>query len=469
VAQAAPRATPPRESVMWEEENTSEKKAASPDPAAGRGRAALRMAAAAALDDDDDDMDFKAPGAQLVPKTRKITTAEKVAAKEAEEAAAAIAAAVKKAVAEEQRKAEEVQRKALAAQAASAARLHKQKLSEALQAQHTLLYEQVQSGTLPPPRQATWTEAVSASVVELLPGAKSFFDIFGVAPPANQLAELVSEDPDAADRLKGLEGEAAAAVAAASAKWAKEKAAWVKEKAALEQRATSAEARAETAEAKAERSALSLMELRGQRTTSSRSRGGVVAGGLSSSGAEHAAGSGMGSGSHLTPRVAERGGSPSSGGSAGATTETLSSERPGAAGDGARDGVALGAALPVDDSFEYYNGGPNGPSSSSLADLLADMEETTKAAGRHLGRVSDMEGDRDPDNKLSLTGQKLLLEEQEAAKATANGEQAEAPAKYTAIKEPAEELKAISEGLSALGLDKDDRAKVEADVEEDMC
>jgi hypothetical protein len=144
---------------------------------------------------EDDDMDYH-------------VAAEAVMARNKTDAAA-IAKAVSEAIAEEQRKAHSMQRKALAAQAANAARLHKQKLQEALEAQHTLLYEQLQSGALPPPRQTTWSEAVSASVAEIIPGAKSFFE-----------------------KLTALGGEAAAAMAMAQ---------WSVEKEALESRVSAAE------------------------------------------------------------------------------------------------------------------------------------------------------------------------------------------------------------------------------------
>ncbi|KOO34095.1 hypothetical protein Ctob_014126 [Chrysochromulina tobinii] len=162
---------------------------------------------------------------------------------------ATIAITVAKAVAEEARKGKEAQTRALAAQGAQAARLHKEKLQEALQAQHAALYEQMLQGTLPPPRQATWSEALT----DVLPGAKSLFDIFGAETHSQAGSQARSQ------ARSHRVNEAATVVPAASAQWQQEKA-------ALEARLRLAEERAKVAEAKAESSALALIEARGRQT-----------------------------------------------------------------------------------------------------------------------------------------------------------------------------------------------------------
>jgi len=239
--------------------------------AAKKGSVALLAAAAAEVghDDDDDDDDGMTtigltPSALPVPLTPKhrvrklLSETERSAAAthkvdkdvDADEVVdATIAITVAKAVAEEARKGKEAQTRALAAQGAQAARLHKEKLQEALQAQHAALYEQMLQGTLPPPRQATWSEALT----DVLPGAKSLFDIFGAETHSQAGSQARSQ------ARSHRVNEAATVVPAASAQWQQEKA-------ALEARLRLAEERAKVAEAKAESSALALIEARGRQT-----------------------------------------------------------------------------------------------------------------------------------------------------------------------------------------------------------
>ena len=241
--------------------------------AAKKGSVALLAAAAAEVDHDDDDDDDDdgmttiglTPSALPVPlmpehRVRKLLSeTERSAAAthkvdkdvDADEVDvdATIAITVAKAVAEEARKGKEAQTRALAAQGAQAARLHKEKLQEALQAQHAALYEQMLQGTLPPPRQATWSEALT----DVLPGAKSLFDIFGAETHSQAGSQFRSQ------ARSHRVNEAATVVPAASAQWQQEKA-------ALEARLRLAEERAKVAEAKAESSALALIEARGRQT-----------------------------------------------------------------------------------------------------------------------------------------------------------------------------------------------------------
>ena len=238
--------------------------------AAKKGSVALLAAATAEVDHDDDDDDDDGmttigltPSALPVPLTPKhrvrklLSETERSAAAthevdkdvDADEVTATVAITVAKAVAEEARKGKEAQTRALAAQGAQAARLHKEKLQEALQAQHAALYEQMLQGTLPPPRQATWSEALT----DVLPGAKSLFDIFGAE--AHSQAGSQARSQARSHRVD----EAATVVPAASAQWQQEKA-------ALEARLRLAEERAKVAEAKAESSALALIEARGRQT-----------------------------------------------------------------------------------------------------------------------------------------------------------------------------------------------------------
>eukprot|EP00900_Chrysochromulina_parva_P001904 jgi/Chrpa1/11714/Chrysochromulina_OHIO_Genome00018085-RA len=240
--------------------------------AAKKGSVALLAAAAAEVDHDDDDDDDDGmttigltPSALPVPLTPKHRVHKLLSETERSAAAthkvdkdvdadevdvdATIAITVAKAVAEEARKGKEAQTRALAAQGAQAARLHKEKLQEALQAQHAALYEQMLQGTLPPPRQATWSEALT----DVLPGAKSLFDIFGAETHSQAGSQFRSQ------ARSHRVNEAAAVVPAASAQWQQEKA-------ALEARLRLAEERAKVAEAKAESSALALIEARGRQT-----------------------------------------------------------------------------------------------------------------------------------------------------------------------------------------------------------
>ncbi len=339
----------PKTPAAEEEDDLFEMKAA-----AERGSIALRAAAAAELDDDDDDM--------VAPKrhVRKLSAAEVAHTADTDEL---VAAAVAKAIAEEARKAKEAQARALAAQAAQAARLHKEKLQEALQAQHAALHDQMLQGTLPPPRQATWSESLSASLSEVLPGAKSFFDIFGVAAPGNQLASLAAAGPGGAESVRALGGEAAAAVAAASAQWQQEKAALEERVRLAEERANAAEERAKAAEAKAEGSALALIEARGRQT---------VAASRASATSHHAL-------APLTTSLAV----PVAASHLSSPLSPTSSSQPRPS--------PHAAASAHEEELDELEGLPE-PSASSLADLLADMEETTtKAAERHLGVLTQQQ------------------------------------------------------------------------------